>query len=221
MVALGGVGASIVSSYTNFITSLPAFWQYFINLLLITIVVVVYSILIWKFYRFIAKKDLIELNLKKYNRSTHPVLSKTIAGGFYIVEYLIVLPFLVCFWFAAFVIFLALLTKISDTSIVITISAVIIVAIRMTSYYKEDLSKDLAKMLPFTLLSVAILQGGVSFQEGLTRIFQLPQFFSHIYYALFFIFIIEFILRLFETVFVASGIEEEAPEAPVPKVIKA
>ncbi|MCK5177829.1 MAG: hypothetical protein KAQ92_08955, partial [Candidatus Aenigmarchaeota archaeon] len=37
----------------------------------------VYAIFIFKFYRFLARKDIIPLNLNQYNRAEHPLLIKT------------------------------------------------------------------------------------------------------------------------------------------------
>ncbi|NCN51979.1 hypothetical protein GW931_03130 [archaeon] len=207
------VGLTIVNLYQDFINFLPFWAQNFINLFLISLVIVVYGILIWKFYRFIAKKNLISLNLKKYNRSEHPLMAKTLAAVFYILEYLIILPFLVFFWFLVFTIFLILLTENLELQTILIISATVIAAIRMTSYYNEDLSRDIAKLLPFTILGVAVTQSTTfSFQKILTQVFAIPNFFGHIASYMLFIFIIELILRILETGFVATGMIEEETE---------
>ncbi len=213
MSGLEELGMQVFSFYSNFMDFLPTKVGTFINLFFISLVIVLYSILIWKFYRFIAKKNLIQLNLNKYNRSEHEFYSKAIKIFFYILEYVIILPFLVLFWFSIFTIFLILLTNNLEISRILIISTTVIVAIRMTSYYKEDLSKDIAKLLPFTLLGVAVTQSGIiNFQNIVSQITTIPTYFSHIANYLIFIFIIEFVLRLIETFFIASGIEEETPE---------
>lgn len=212
MAILEGVGVTVIEFYQSFMAALPPWAQSFLGLFFISIVIVIYGILVWKFYRFAAKKDIIQLNLKKYNRSAHPFLSKTIAAGLYILEYMIILPFLVFFWFAVFTIFLILLTDNLELSKILLISATVIVAVRMTAYYKEDVSKEIAKLLPYTLLGVAIVSGGgFSMQKVLTQIFAFPSFFPHLASYLIFVFAMEFILRVLETSFVASGIEEEVP----------
>lgn len=212
---LGGIGVSLAAVYSDFLSFLPLWMQDFLNLFFISIVLVLYGILIWKFYRFIAKKNILELNLNQYNRSEHPLISRAVKIGFYTLEYVIILPFLVFFWFSVFTIFLILLTENIELSRILIISATVIAAIRMTAYYKEDLSKDMAKLLPFTLLGVGITQAGaLSITKIIEQVFEIPTYFSHITSYLLFIFIIEFVLRMIETAFVASGIEdpEEAQE---------
>lgn len=212
--AIGGIGASIVGLYQEFLNALPFWAQNFVNLFLFSLVIVIYGILIWNFYRFIARKNIISLNLKKYNRSEHPVLAKTLAAIFYILEYIIILPFLVAFWFVMFSVFIILSTETIELNTILMISAAVIGAIRMTAYYQEDLSRDIAKLIPFAILGTSITAGGsFSFQKVLSQVFALPNFFTHIASYLFFIFIIELVLRILEVSFVASGIAEENPEA--------
>lgn len=207
------MGGIVVGMYNEFLGILPFWLQNFINLFLISILIVIYAVLIWKFYRWIAKKNLISLNLNKYNRSEHPLVAKTLAAIFYFLEYLVILPFLVFFWFLVFTVFLILLTDGIELDRILIISATVIAAIRMTAYYKEDLSRDIAKLLPFTILGVSITQStSFSFEKVLGQIFAIPNFFGHIASYLFFILVIEFVLRILETSFVASGIHEEGLE---------
>jgi hypothetical protein len=222
MAALGEVGSAIVSAYSGFVASLPFWAQNFINLFLLSIVVVLYSVAIWKFYRFIAHKNILALNLSKYNRSEHPMIAKTIAALFYFLEYIVILPFVVFLWFAMFTVFLILLTEGIELNTSLIVSATIVAAARMTAYYKEDLARDIAKLLPFTLLGAAITNvNAFSFKKIITQLFALPSFFSHVASYMLFIFVIEMILRLVETTFVATGVHDEesglvseAPEAP-------
>ena len=105
---------------------------------------------------WVAKKNILELNLSKFNKSEHAVISKIIGGLIYFLEYLIILPFVVFLWFGVFTIFLILLTDTLEVNTILVIGVVIVAAIRMTAYYKENLSKELAKLIPLTLLVVAI-----------------------------------------------------------------
>ncbi len=212
---LTSFSSSLILIYQEFLSSLPFWAQNFINLFFISIVIVIYAIFIWNFYRWVAKKDILKLNLKKYNKTQHPFFIKFLAGLFYFIEYLVILPLVVFVWFFMFTFFLMLLTDIPLQTLLV-ISATIIVAIRMTAYYREDLSKDLAKLLPFTLLGVSITQTGTfSFTKIISQIFTIPEFFNHIIVYLLFIMIIEFILRAIEFIFIASGIYEEKEEEKV------
>jgi len=205
----------ISEAYTAFVLTLPNWAQDFITLFLLVLLVVIYAILIWKFYRWVATKNLIELNLNKYNKSEHPFFAKVLAGLFYFLEYIIIIPFLIFIWFGVFTIFLIVLTE-KEVSILLIVSATIIAAIRMTSYYKEDLAKDLAKLLPFTLLAVSIINPNFfNIQRIISQLSQIPSFFSQIFIYLLFIVILEVILRFFEFIFSLFSLHEEVPKEAV------
>ena len=206
---INGIGIELFNIYQKTIATLPSFFGNFFNFLILVLLVVVYSIFIWKFYKFIAKKNILGLDLNKYNNSNNPFVTKIVAGLFYFVEYLLVLPFLIFFWFTVFALFLIFLTEELEIHTLLIISATIVAAIRMTSYYKEDLSRDIAKLLPFTLLSISILTPGFFNVERIfTQLSQLPDFFNNILYYLIFIIVLEIVLRFFDFIFSLFGIEE-------------
>lgn len=209
MAEVSGFGATVVELYQSFLASLPPLLQTFVNLFLLVLVVTVYSIFIWKFYRFIAQKNLMDLNLNQYNRVEKPFATKLLAGLFYFLEHIIILPFLVFFWFIVFTVFLILLTEGIPTQTVLVISAVIIGSIRMASYYKQDLAKDLAKLLPFTLLAISMTRVGFfDFERILTSLIEIGTFFGSIFQYLLFIIVLEVILRVFEIIFALFEVEE-------------
>ncbi|MCR4327672.1 MAG: hypothetical protein NUV46_03775 [Nanoarchaeota archaeon] len=201
---------SFSALYQGVISSLPAWAQNFINLFLWSLLMVIYAIFVWKFYRWIAKKNLFELNLSKFNRSEHAVLAKLFGAVIYFVEYLIILPFMVFIWFGAFTIFLMLLTKDLELNIILFVAVAIVAAIRMTSYYKEELARDLAKTIPFTILAVAATQG-LFFDSGqlLSNFVRIPEFLSDIWIYLIFIVAVEFILRVLDILFLAFDLHSE------------
>lgn len=199
----------IINVYNSFMSLLPSWGQKSIETFLLVFLVFVYAVIIWKFYRFIARKNIIELNLNKYNRSQHPFFTKVMAGFFYFVEYIIILPFLIFIWFSVFTLFLVLLTEGRSTEQILLISAVIISAVRMTAYYSEDLSKDLAKMLPFTLLAVSILDSGSFNIESIVgHLAALPSFLGNVFIYFLFIAGLEIVLRFFDFIFSLFGFEE-------------
>ena len=193
---------------------MPQWAQSFIGLFILIVLVFIYALLVWKFYRFIATKNFLHLNLSQYNKTEHPIVIKLAAAGLYLLEYIIIVPFLVFFWYASFTIFLIFLTESLEIKTLLIVSATIIGAIRMASYYKEDLAKEIAKILPFTLLAVAILDYTKIF--NIERIFiqfgSLPQFFGDVLYYFLFILFLEIILRFFDFLFIALGVEQEAEE---------
>jgi len=171
----------------------------FVVLIFFTAVIVIYAVFVFYFYRFLAKKNLIELNLNQYNLYERPAVIKFFAALFYIIEYLILLPIITFFWFAVLSILVLLLAEGLEIKTVLLISAALVAAVRITAYVTEDLSKDLAKMLPFTLLAIAITTSGF-FDAGalIARTSEIPLLFSKIPYYLLFIVGVELIMRMTE-----------------------
>ncbi|MBR9700233.1 hypothetical protein GOV09_07295 [Candidatus Woesearchaeota archaeon] len=118
--------------------------------------IAVYGVFIFKFYRFLARKDIFNLNLAKYNQAVHPVLEKFFALILYFVEYIIIFPLFIIFWFLVLSTLVGLLSK-RGFQDVFLISMAIVSATRIAAFYNEELSKDLAKMIPFALLAVLII----------------------------------------------------------------
>ena len=206
----------VIEAYSLFVKSLPQWMQTFISFFVIAIVILIYAIFIWKFYRWISKKNILELNLNKYNRSEHPFLEKILAGFFYFLEYLITIPILVFVWFSIFTFFLLVLTQNIDVGTLLIISATVIAAIRMTAYYNEELSKELAKLIPFTLLGVSIINPNFfNVSRIISQIGEIPQFASHIALYLIFIVCLETLLRIFEFLFSIFNLKEKVPKTAI------
>lgn len=183
--------------FENLIDMFTGQTKLMLTLAFFTLVIVLYSIFVFYFYRFLAQKDILELNLNRYNKYTNPFIAKIFATFFYIIEYIILLPILTFFWFAFLSILILILSKGLDTSTVLLISAALVASVRVTSYVSEDLSKDLAKMLPFTLLAIAITTAGFfNIDALLSRISSVPSLFLNIPYYLLFIVGVEFIMRI-------------------------
>jgi len=170
-----------------------------LTLAFFTALIVIYSVFIFYFYRFLAKKNLIELNLSQYNQYSNQASVKFFAALLYILEYIIVLPVLTFFWFTVLSVLILILSEGIPVAIVLLISAALVAAVRITAYINEDLSRDLAKMLPFTLVAIAITKPGFFEIESLMlRIVEIPSLFSNILYYLTIIIVIELIMRITE-----------------------
>lgn len=200
----------IKNMFNSIYNSIPEDQKILVTLVLYTVMILMYSIFIWKFYKFLACREIIQINLSKYNYSKHPVLEKVLAVVLYTLEYLVILPFLVIFWFGILSVFLLVLSESQDTQQILLISAAIIASTRVTSYISEDLSKDIAKILPFTVLAAFIL-GNSFFNSGgvIDKISQIPSLFNHILMFLVFIFVVEFSLRGLYSIVQLMKSEEE------------
>ena len=173
------------------------------NLLLVlaffTTVIIIYSIFVFNFYRFLARKNIIELNLSQYNQYSNPTAIKFFAIIFFIAEYIILLPVLTFFWFAILSILILILAQGLAVETILLISAALVASVRATAYVNEDLAKDLAKMVPFTLLAIAITTAGFfDISALISRISDIPSLLSNIPYYLLFIVVVELIMRTSE-----------------------
>jgi hypothetical protein len=213
------VSSQIIAVYDKIFSDLPVWVHNFINILLLVVLVTIFCIFIWNIYTIISRKNIFNLNLNQYNQASHPALEKFLGVLFYFIEYIIIFPFFVFFWFLVFTFFLILLTKGLEVQSILMVSAIIIIAIRATAYYKEPLSRELAKLLPFTLLAVAMTEKGFfNFEEIIGRLTQLPSFFGSILQYLLIIVILEIVLRTFDFIFSLFDLEDEMPnEDEVPK----
>ncbi len=159
--------------------------------------IIVYAIFIFKFYRFVAKRDILKLNLKQYSTSDHPTLQKTIAFILYVVEYIIIMPIIIFFWFAVLSAIIIFFSKEADPQRILIVTFSLVGAIRAISYYSEDLSKDLAKMLPFALLGVFLVDiTYFSWHNSVSILAQMPSMWKIVLYYLIFIVVLESVFRM-------------------------
>lgn len=169
-----------------------------------TIIIVLYSFFVYVFYRFLARKNIINLNLNKYNHYHNPTAMKFFAALFYIIEYLVLLPIVTFFWFAVLAVLTLILSQGMSTATVLIISAALVAAVRITSFISEDLSRDLAKMLPFGLLSIAITSAAGfigATTSAVSRFSEIPALLENIPYYLVFIVGVELAMRILSFIF--------------------
>ena len=130
-------------------------------LALIIMGITVYGVFVFNFYRFLARKDIFTLNLQKHNQARRPALRKTITVIFYVFKCLMLYPVFVFFWFAVMVALLYLLSRNQPVEIVMLVAMGVVGAIRTCSYYKEALATDIAKILPFALLGIMLIDNSI------------------------------------------------------------
>lgn len=156
----------------------------FIWLFSIILLIAIYSIIIYHFYRYIARRNCFKPSERKH--------SKTV--GFF--KYVFLFPFIAFLFFMGFSLMLIFLTKNYEISQIMYTSFALVVAIRITAYYTEDLSKDVAKMLPFAILGVFLVDSSYfSIKTVTTRLNALPDNVNYIVQFLILIIFVEWILR--------------------------
>ena len=172
----------------------------YIDLFVFTLALFVYAFFIWQFYRRLAKRDLFELDMYKHEilpDSNMKTMKKVFSGMAYVLKYLILFPLYVAFWFAVLSLFLFILAQEVAVRQIIFISVILISSIRMTSYYKEELASDLAKLVPFVFLGILLTQPTFfSFNLFYERLQEIPNLTSVIIEFLAFTIVFEWIVRL-------------------------
>lgn len=122
----------------------------FVDLLGYSVGMVIYGVFIWNFYRFLARREMIPLRLKKYETDGKKITSILA----YFVKYVIVFPLVVLVWFVVYSTFLFFMAPDLPVEHVFLIVISLVVTVRISAYYKEDLAKDFAKLIPFALLGI-------------------------------------------------------------------
>jgi hypothetical protein len=192
-----------------------------VNLLALTIFITVLSLLILKFYQTLSNRDLIKLNLSQYNKSGSPLLGKIGAIFLFFIEYILVMPLVIALWFGALAVFVLMVVESKSVFNVLLISAVLVASIRILSYHKEEISKDLAKMFPLIMLSTFLLSPkALNFDGVFSEIAQIPSLFNEVIIFLVFIFAVEIILRLFYVIMQFFGYGDNEEDEDVSKDYK-
>ena len=132
-------------------------------LLYLIILIAIYSIAIWHFYRYIAKRDCFNINTIRHKKF------------FSFLKYFLIFPFVAFIFFLGFSLMILFITKDLEFVSILSTSFAVVIAIRLTAYYSEDLSKDVSKRLLFALLGLFIADPSYfSFVDISTKFILLP-----------------------------------------------
>ncbi|MBU0758666.1 MAG: hypothetical protein KKF44_11460 [Nanoarchaeota archaeon] len=164
------------------------------SLFFYAISVSLYAVVIWHFYRHLGKRAIfkVDLNEPKILSFLHRF------WGFvqFLVRSLVIFPIITTLWFLVLGGFLLVLSKSQNIEQILLMSMTVITAARITAYYNEDLAKDVAKLVPFALLGVFIVDPTYfSIDIVIQKINSLPGYFYLIIQYIFALVTLEFILR--------------------------
>ena len=184
-------------AFTEFINKLFIGYEKDIYaVLLYTLGVVIYAIVIWNFYTNLSKRDLIKFNLHNFDFETTGKKFFDLIS--YFIKYLIITPILSFFWFLVILFFLFVLAKSQTVYNILIIGITLITATRISAYYNEKLSEELAKIIPLTLLALFVVDPTIfSIDLVISRFNELPKFFPLILRFFIIIALLEFVLRIF------------------------
>jgi hypothetical protein len=160
-----------------------------ISLFYIALLIAIYSVVIYHFYRYIARRDCFKPSKREHTK----------AVGF--LKYFCLFPVIAVIFFIGFAMMLLFMAKDISLDTVLSTSFAIVIAIRICSYYTEDLSRDVAKMLPFALLGIFLVSPSYFVWEDITsKVNSLPELVNVATRYILFIIIVEWILRASLTV---------------------
>jgi len=173
--------------------------EVYLQLFAFTIGLFIYAVFVWHFYKTLSRRDLFKINLEKYNLPyvKHKTLGKIGSAIAYILKYGFIFPIYIFIWFLILSLFLLVLTEEATINLIILTSVVVVSATRVTSYYKEDLASDVAKLIPFALLAISLVDPNFfSMETTVARFSEIPNLWSQIIKFLIFSIALEWILRI-------------------------
>jgi len=174
----------------------------YMNLLASTLVLFSVSFLAWfVYYKQLARKDLFEIPELKLNLKSRNFLNRMI----YFLKYLIVFPVYSFVWFLVFSFLLLVLSQSRPVEDVLFLGIIVVAATRMGAYVSDKLAEDMAKLLPWTLIALFLIDPKIVDFGGFvdafsTIVHQIPNVAKY----LLFIIVLEWLLRIGNWIFSPS-----------------
>ena len=127
----------------------------------IIVAIVMYSGLVFRFYRLLARRTMISIDITTDREGFIGWLSRQNKRLIFIILYVVLTPTLIGFWALVLSAILVILNGGQQLSSVAELAVAVVGAIRITSYFSENLAQDLSKMLPFAVLGVFLADGSL------------------------------------------------------------
>lgn len=174
-------------------------------LILFLCVLVPYAMFVFKFFRLVAIKDLLDIDLFPENSYNVTFLRRVLRALWFIVLHFIAFPLFVFLWFVILALLLALFAKHPSGESILLVSMAIVAAVRITAYYEEELALDLSRLLPFGLLGIVFVSGvHLSLTDAMAKVQEIVASWEALVYYLCFVILLEAGLRAF-TALAARG----------------
>jgi len=166
-------------------------------IILAGIAIALYSGFVFLFYRFLARKDILTLDLSKYEDNYSEKFRLYFRIVIHIGLYIVLIPILIAFWTLILAMILTLFANDPDHARNALIATAVVGAIRILSYWTEELSRDVAKMLPFAVLGVFLVDStAVHIDSIVSLIESWPELADSWWNSLILLSILEVILRI-------------------------
>jgi len=190
----------------------------YFELIVFTIGMFFYALFVWYFYKKLSKRDIFELNLSKYDlpEVKWKGLKKGWSSFLYVLKYWVLMPFYVIFWFFVLSVFLFFLAKNVSVRQIALVSISLVATVRVTSYVKEELSQDLAKLMPLALLVIFLTDPTFfSWDVFMTRLNTLPNLWRDLIQFITFTILLEWVLRIIYGIKNRASRRKVSKEVPV------
>ena len=185
------------NSLANYISNTLNQSSLLIGIIVYAAFILIYSGFFWNFNKIVSKKDFYASFIQNYFDEKNEGFKKLIGGILRLIKYIIVFPAVILFWFLVFALFLLFLSKNNEISKVLLISASMIIAIRILAFSEENLSRNVAKIIPLTLLAIFIINPSFSDLAGfLDKLSLVKDLINSSLNLMIFIFITEVVLRI-------------------------
>lgn len=158
--------------------------------------IAVYGIVVYAYYKHLSKRDVFKFEREK-GTSFWVRFKNIIRSTSHYLSYIIVYPFITVIWLGIISLLLLVLSKQRPIESVLMLSMSIVFATRIAAYIKEELAMDLAKLIPFGMLGVFLVDPDYfSISVALERIYSIPSHWPLILHSIILIMILEWILRI-------------------------
>ena len=126
--------------------------------IIFALVLAAYTMTVFYFCRFISRRDVIRFQYAGLRSlvARNTALRVLLFSWIWSVRYGVLFPIVAYGWFIMLTVMLAILYNSREPAQLILISMSVITAVRVTAYLDEDLSRDIARILPFALLGLFI-----------------------------------------------------------------
>lgn len=190
------LGISFINS--SYLEKLPELISRDLSANLLSIVfyslgMVVYAVMVYKFYKNLARRDIFRVDIERPRQGSF--LGAIWDGLLFLVRSLVLFPVVTFIWFLLLSGILLFLSKSHTVAQILLMSMTIIAAARVTAYYNEELSVDVAKLIPFTLLGVFIVDSTYfSMESAIRKFYSVPSYTHLVLQYMIYIVILEFSL---------------------------
>lgn len=181
--------------------SWPVLKAVFNSFALFVVGMVLYCIFIFSFYKQVSKKLIFAFTDKDCRNSKYPRLMQFWCRVVYVFKYLFVVPLFLVLWFTVLALLLLLMQDGIPLETALLISMSLLATIRITAYYTEELSVDVAKLVPLALLALFLVDmTTLSVPAFWEKLQSLPVYLNTILIYFIFIVLLELLLRGYDAV---------------------